>query len=83
MSYSQQEFDLAIDTIFERYDTNRTGGLEYQEVLKLVNDCLRHMGYRFRLGIEDVIEYMGSSSMGEGGKIDRAMLEEIFKKVLM
>ena len=82
MSYSQYDLKLAIDTIFERYDTDQKGELEHQEVLKLFNDCLRHMGYRFRLGLEEVMEYMGQFGMGESEKMNRTMFMEIFKGIL-
>jgi Ca2+-binding EF-hand superfamily protein len=44
MSYSDDDLRNAVNAVFDAYDTDKSGTLEMNEVRKLINDALKHMG---------------------------------------
>lgn len=44
MSYSDDDLRNAVNAVFDAYDKDRSGTLEANEIMCLINDALKHMG---------------------------------------
>lgn len=44
MSYSDDDLKNAVNAVFDAYDKDRSGTLEANEIMCLINDALKHMG---------------------------------------
>jgi hypothetical protein len=44
MSYSDEDLRNAVNAVFDAYDKDKSGTLEANEITKLINDALKHMG---------------------------------------
>ncbi len=82
MSYSDQQLREAVDAVFGKYDTDHSNSLESAEVLNLINDALNHMKANRQVTQQEVGQFVQAVDKSGDGKIQKAELFEIFKKVL-
>jgi Ca2+-binding EF-hand superfamily protein len=82
MSYSDQQLREAVDAVFHKYDTDNSNSLESGEVLSLINDALNHLKANRQVTQAEVTNFIKAVDVSGDGKIQKAELFEIFKKVL-
>jgi len=80
--YSDKQLQEAVDAVFSKYDTDKSGTLESSEVYNLINDALGHMKASRQVTKAEVSQFMATVDTSGDGKIQRAELMEIFKKTL-
>ena len=80
----EDELDTAINIIFQRYDPENRDSLNTEQILKLFNDCLKYMGYQFKLEHDDVLTHLAMSGffIGPDGAIGRKELRKLFRIML-
>lgn len=44
--YSDDDLRNAVNAVFDNYDTDKNGTLDANEITKLINDALKHMGQK-------------------------------------
>lgn len=44
MSYSEEQLKAAVDAVFTKFDTDKSGTLDRAEITKLINEALKSMG---------------------------------------
>lgn len=82
MSYSDEDLKNAVNAVFDAYDTDKSGTLEANEVAKLINDALKHMGQNRQVSKEEVNQFISAVDKNSDGKVAKPELFEIFKKVI-
>ena len=82
MSYSDEDLRTAVNAVFDHYDKDKSGTLEIDEVRCLINDALKHMGQNRDVSKAEVDQFVQAVDKNSDGKIAKAELFEIFKKVI-
>ena len=82
MSYSDEDLRNAVNAVFDAYDADKSGTLEANEVRKLINDALKHMGQNREVTQAEVNQFISAVDKNSDGKIAKPELYEIFKKVI-
>jgi len=82
MSYSDQQLRDAVDAVFSKYDADNSNSLDSNEVTNLINDALKHMKANRQVSKTEVEQFVTAVDKSGDGKIQKAELFEIFKKVL-
>jgi len=76
------QLNLAINTVFETYDTDKSGSLEYSEVRNLINDAFSKLGHPRQVTDDDVKKFGQAVDKNSDGKISRDELFQIFKQIV-
>jgi Ca2+-binding EF-hand superfamily protein len=82
MSYNQEQLVQAVDAVFTKYDTDKSGTLDSNEVFNLINDALKHMKSTRQVTQQEVAQFIAAVDNSGDKKIQKSELYEIFKKVL-
>ena len=82
MSYSEDDLRNAVNAVFDAYDTDKSGTLESNEITKLINDALKHMGQNRQVSQAEVNQFIAAVDKNSDGKVAKGELFEIFKKVI-
>ena len=82
MSYSDEQLRNAVNAVFDAYDTDKSGTLESDEITKLINDALKHMGQKRSVNKQEVDQFIAAVDKNSDGKVAKPELFEIFKKVV-
>ena len=82
MSYTDDELRNAVNAVFDAYDTDKSGTLEANEITKLINDALKHMGQNRQVSEGEVQQFIAAVDKNSDGKVAKPELFEIFKKVI-
>lgn len=82
MSYSDEDLRNAVNAVFDAYDKDKSGTLEANEITKLINDALKHMGQGRQVSQTEVNQFIEAVDKNGDGKIAKPELFEIFKRVI-
>jgi len=82
MSFSDQQLRDAVDAIFKQFDTDNSNSLDANEVGNLINTALKAMSPGKQVSQQEVYQFVKTVDSSGDGKIQKAELFEIFKKVL-
>lgn len=66
--------------IFQKYDSNHDDFLDRDEVNKLIQHSLLHMGQKHSPSQLEIVEFIYSMDKNNDGKLSRDELEKAFKR---
>jgi Ca2+-binding EF-hand superfamily protein len=69
MSYSDDDLRNAVNAVFDAYDADKSGTLEKNEITKLINDALKHMGQDRVVTEPEVQQFINAVDKNGDGKI--------------
>ena len=72
----------AIDAIFNKYDTDKSGTLEGNEIYNLINDAFKSLGRNRQVQPQEVDQFIKAIDKNSDGKISKPELFEILKKLI-
>ncbi len=72
----------AIDAIFNKYDDDKSGTLEGKEISNLINDAFKSLGRNREVKGDEVGQFVKAIDKNGDGKISKAELFEILKKLI-
>lgn len=73
----------AIDSIFCKYDTDKSGTLEGNEIGCLINDAFKSLGRNREAKNEEVSKFLKVIDENGDGKVSKDELFDILKKLLV
>ena len=82
MSYNDQQLKDAVDAVFGKYDKDKNGTLDAEEVHSLISDALKHVNSNKTVSQAEVNGFISAVDSSGDGKIQKPELYQIFKKVL-
>jgi Ca2+-binding EF-hand superfamily protein len=72
----------AIDAIFSKYDTDKSGTLEGNEIYNLINDAFKSLGRNRQVQPQEVDQFIKAIDKNNDAKISKPELFEILKKLI-
>ena len=81
MSVSDQQLRAAVDAVFDKFDTDKSGSLDPNEVHNLINAALGHCGKQ-AISKEQCDQFVQAVDKDGNGKIEKMELYNIFKQAL-
>jgi Ca2+-binding EF-hand superfamily protein len=72
----------AIDAIFNKYDSDKSGTLEGNEIFSLINDAFKSLGRNREVKSDEVGQFVKAIDKNGDGKISKTELFEILKKLI-
>ena len=81
MGYTDEQLRSAVDNVFKQFDRDNSGTLEIAEVAALINAALSNMNAKRQSTQEEVMGLIKAVDKNNDGKIAKAELFEIFKRV--
>lgn len=72
----------AIDAIFNKYDDDKSGTLEGNEISHLINDAFKSLGRNREVKGDEVSQFVKAIDKNGDGKISKSELFEILKKLI-
>ena len=72
----------AIDAIFSKYDTDKSGTLEGNEIYNLINDAFKSLGRNRQVQPSEVDQFTKAIDKNGDAKISKPELFEILKKLI-
>jgi Ca2+-binding EF-hand superfamily protein len=82
MSYSPEDIQKAVDSVFEQYDFNRNNLLEINELMAMINSGLRKLNKKAKSNPNDAKEFLAIADINHDDYISRAELLHLFTKIL-
>jgi len=79
---SDDQLRQAIDAIFNKYDTDKSGTLEGNEIFNLINDAFKSLGRTRQVTQQEVQQFIGAIDKNNDAKISKPELFEILKKLI-
>ena len=79
---SDDQLRQAIDGIFQKYDTDKSGTLEGKEVFNLINDAFKSLNRDKQVKQEDVNQFISAIDKNGDGKIAKPELFDILKQLI-
>lgn len=76
------QLNQAINTVFNNYDVDKSGSLDYAEVKNLITDAFGKLGQPRQVTDEDVKKFGQAVDKNSDGKISREELFQIFKQIV-
>ena len=73
-NYSDEELRSAVNAVFDAYDTDKSGTLEANEITKLINDALKHMGQNRQVTQGEVKDFIAAVDKNSDGKVAKPEL---------
>lgn len=80
---SEQQIKLAIETIFMKYDVDKSGSLDLAEVKTVINDAFRNSGCPRNITEDDIKKFVSSVDSDSDGSISKDELFLVFKKLIL
>lgn len=80
---SEQQIRQAIETIFLKYDIDKSGTLDFTEVKTVINDAFRNSGCPRNITEDDIKKFVCSVDSNSDGSISKEELFLVFKKLIM
>ena len=71
-----------IETVFNKYDTDRNGSLDVHEMTLFFNDLFKNLGINTTVTEAQALEAIRSIDDNSDGMVDRAELFKAFKLML-
>ena len=69
---NDDQLKQAIDAIFNKYDTDKSGTLEGEEVFKLISDAFKSLGRSKDVEKQEVNQFVNAIDKNGDGKISKA-----------
>ena len=79
---SDDQLRQAIDAIFNKYDTDKSGTLEENEIFNLINDAFKSLGRNREVTQQEVGQFIAAIDKNGDGKIAKPELFEILKQLI-
>jgi len=79
---SEEQLAKAIDAIFNKYDVDKSGTLEGNEIFSLINDAFKSLGRNRSVKVEEVNQFVKAIDKNGDGKISKTELLEILKLLI-
>lgn len=79
---SDEQLRQAIDAIFNKYDTDKSGTLEEEEIFNLIRDAFKSLGRNREVSPQEVNQFITAIDKNSDGKISKTELFEILKKLI-
>ena len=79
---SDDQLRQAIDAIFNKYDSDKSGTLEGNEIYCLINDAFKSLGRTREVKNDEVGQFVKAIDKNGDGKISKSELFEILKKLI-
>lgn len=79
---SDDQLRQAIDAIFNKYDTDKSGTLEENEIFNLINDAFKSLGRNREVSQQEVKQFISAIDKNGDGKIAKPELFEILKQLI-
>ena len=70
----------AVEEIYKQYDTDKSGFLEGEEVVKVINDVFFCLGQKKQVNHEDIKRVMQAIDTNQDGKISKDELYLVVKR---
>lgn len=71
----------AIDSVFNRYDIDHNGTLEYTEISNLLADAYKKLGKTQEVTDDAIKQFAAQADKNHDGKVSKAELYDIFKRL--
>ena len=81
MPYTEDQLRQAVDAVFNQFDADKSGFLDSNEVMALINTALQHMKANRQASQKEVNDLVAAVDKNGDGKIAKPELLEIFKRV--
>jgi Ca2+-binding EF-hand superfamily protein len=81
MPYTEDQLRQAVDAVFNQFDADKSGFLDSNEVMALINTALQHMKANRQASQKEVNDLVAAVDKNGDGKIAKPELFEIFKRV--
>jgi Ca2+-binding EF-hand superfamily protein len=81
MPYTDDQLRQAVDAVFNQFDADKSGFLDSNEVMALINTALQHMKANRQASQKEVNDLVAAVDKNGDGKIAKPELFEIFKRV--
>ena len=81
MPYTDDQLRQAVDAVFNQFDADKSGFLDSNEVMALINTALQHMKANRQASQKEVNDLVTAVDKNGDGKIAKPELFEIFKRV--
>lgn len=79
---SDDQLRQAIDAIFNKYDSDKSGTLEGNQIFCLINDAFKSLGRNRQVKSDEVNQFVKAIDKNGDGKISKSELFEILKKLI-
>lgn len=79
---SEEQLAKATDAIFNKYDVDKSGTLEGNEIFSLINDAFKSLGRNRSVKVEEVNQFVKAIDKNGDGKISKTELLEILKLLI-
>lgn len=79
---TDEQLRQAIDAIFNKYDTDKSGTLESNEIFNLISDAFKSLGRNREVSQEEVNQFIAAIDKNGDGKIAKPELFEILKQLI-
>jgi Ca2+-binding EF-hand superfamily protein len=79
---SDDQLRQAIDAIFSKYDTDKSGTLEGSEIFSLISDAFKSLGRNKQVKEDEVNQFIKAIDKNGDSKISKVELFEILKKLI-
>ena len=79
---TDDQLRMAIDAIFNKYDTDKSGTLESNEIFNLISDAFKSLGRNREVSQEEVNQFIAAIDKNGDGKIAKPELFEILKQLI-
>lgn len=71
MSFLEDELQKAVDAVFNKYDHDKNGTLETEEVTNLINDALAKMKSKNKVSQQEIDKFIQSVDKNNDRKINK------------
>lgn len=79
---TDEQLHHAIDTIYDKYDVDRSGTLEGDEVYNLINDAFKSLNRGREVSQQEIQNFVVAIDKNGDGKISKGELFVILKQIV-
>lgn len=79
---NDEQLRKAIDGIFLKYDTDRSGTLEATQVFHIISDTFKSLGKKQAVTSNEIREFIVAIDKNGDGKIDKPELYSVLKELI-
>lgn len=79
---SDKQLKEAINVVFDKYDVDKSGTLDFSEVKNVISDAFKQIGTTRTVTNEDVKKLIGAVDKDNDFKITKSELLQIFKMLV-
>ena len=71
MSYTDDQIRAAVDAVFSKFDTDKSGSLDANETRSLINTALQQMNSNRQVSQEEVSQFIKAVDSSNDGQIQK------------